>query len=60
VVISDDFAGKGYCERIDILAEAIYEVSARIEAVAMTTEEWERSDSALATLARKGEVVFNR
>ena len=58
VVISDDFAGKGYWERIDILADAIYEVFAPIEAVAMTTEEWEQSDSILATFARKGEVVY--
>jgi predicted nucleotidyltransferase len=58
VVISDDLAGKGYWERIDILADAIYEVFAPIEAVAMTTEEWEQSDSILATFARKGEVVY--
>jgi predicted nucleotidyltransferase len=58
VVISDDFAGKGYWERIDILADAIYEVFAPIEAVAMTSEEWDRGDSILATFARKGEVVY--
>jgi len=28
VVISEDFAGKGYWERIDILTDVIYEMSA--------------------------------
>ena len=58
VVISDDFAGKGYWERIDILADAIYEIFAPIEAVAMTPEEWERGDSLIAAFARKGEVLY--
>jgi predicted nucleotidyltransferase len=57
VIVSDDFAGKGYWERIDILADAIYEVFAPVEAVAMTSEEWERGDSLIATLARKGEIL---
>ena len=38
VVISDDFIGKDYWERIDILADVIYEIFAPIEAVAMTQE----------------------
>ena len=58
VIISDDFAGKGYWERIDILADAIYEIFAPIEAVAMTPEEWERGDSLIAAFARKGEVLY--
>jgi len=33
VVISDDFIGKGYWERIDILTEVIYEIFAPVEAV---------------------------
>ena len=36
VVISDDFIDKDYWERIDILADVIYEIFAPIEAVAMT------------------------
>jgi hypothetical protein len=36
VVISSDFIGKGYWERIDILTEVIYEIFAPVEAVAMT------------------------
>jgi predicted nucleotidyltransferase len=58
VIISEDFAGKGYWERIEILADAIYELFAPIEAVAMTMEEWERGDSQLAAFARKGEVLY--
>lgn len=58
VIVSDDFAGKGYWERLDILADAIYEIFAPIEAVAMTLEEWERGDSLIAAFARKGEVLY--
>ena len=58
VIVSDDFAGKNYWERIDILADAIYEIFAPIEAVAMTTEEWECGDSLIAAFARKGELLY--
>ncbi len=58
VIISDDFAGKGYWERVDILADVIYEIFAPIEAVAMTPEEWERGDSLIAAFARKGEILY--
>ena len=58
VIVSDDFAGKGYWERVNILADAIYEVFAPIEAVAMTPEEWEQGDSLIAAFARKGEVLY--
>ena len=58
VIVSDDFAGKNYWERIDILADAIYEIFAPIEAVAMTTEEWERGDSLIAAFAREGELLY--
>jgi len=58
VIISSDFATKSYWERIDILADAIYEVSAPVEAVAMTPEEWESGDSFLVEFARNGEVLF--
>ncbi len=58
LIISEDFAGKDYWERIDILADAIYEVFAPVEAVAMTMEEWERGDSQIAAFARKGEVLY--
>jgi len=58
VVISDDFAGLDYWERVDILTEAIYELFAPIEAVAMTQEEWDRGDSFITDFASNGEVLF--
>lgn len=58
VVISDDFAGKNYWERIDILADVIYEIFAPIEAVALTQDEWMQGDSFVAEFAREGEIVF--
>jgi predicted nucleotidyltransferase len=58
VVISESFAGKGYWERIEVLAGAISRVFEPIEAVAMTGEEWQRGDSLIADYARAGEVVY--
>ena len=58
LIISDDFAGKGYWERIDILTDVIYEMSTPLEAVAMTSEEWERGDSFIADFASHGEVPY--
>ncbi|MBN1359613.1 MAG: nucleotidyltransferase domain-containing protein [Sedimentisphaerales bacterium] len=58
VVISEDFAGKGYWQRIDVLAAAICKVFEPIEAVAMTPEEWRQGDSLIADYARNGEVVY--
>jgi predicted nucleotidyltransferase len=57
VVISEDFEGKGYWERIDILSDAIFKVFKPIEAVAMTPHEWEAGDSFIAAYARSGEAV---
>jgi predicted nucleotidyltransferase len=57
VIISDDFIGKGYWERIDILTDVICAMSAPLEAVAMTQEEWERGDSFIADFARHREVL---
>jgi len=59
LVISAGFAGKSYWERIDILADAIYEIFAPIEAVAMTPEEWEHGDSLIAAFARNGEILYS-
>ncbi len=58
VVISEDFAGKGFWERIDILSDVIYELSEPVEAVAMTPEEWEKGESFVADFASNGEVLF--
>ena len=58
VVLSENFAGMGYWERIDVLSDAIYEVFAPVEAVAMTPKEWEQGDSFVFDYARDGEVVY--
>jgi len=58
VVISDDFADKGYWDRIDIISDAIYEVFAPLEVVGMTREEWEKGDSFVVDYAKKGEIVY--
>ena len=58
VVISKNFSGKDYWERIDILSDAIYEVFEPIEAVAMTPEEWEKKDSPVVDYVKDGEVIY--
>ena len=58
IVISEDFIGKDYWERIDILADVIYELFAPIEAVAMTQKEWEQGESFIVDFAQNGEVLF--
>jgi predicted nucleotidyltransferase len=58
VVISEDFAGKDYWERIDILATALVKVFEPIEAIAMTPQEWESGESRIVDYARDGEVVY--
>lgn len=58
IVISEDFAGKGYWERIDVLSAAIFAVFKPIEAIAMTPQEWQSGDSLIADYARNGEVVY--
>lgn len=58
VVISNDFEDKDYWERIDILADVIYEIFAPIEAVAFTQSEWDQGDSFVIDFARDGEILF--
>jgi len=58
VVISDDFIGKDYWERINIMSDVIYEIFAPIEAVALTQNEWDRGDLFVTDFARNGEVLF--
>ena len=58
LVISDDFADKGFWQRIDILSDAIYEVFEPIEAVAITTAEWNAGASPVVNFAQDGEVVY--
>ena len=55
VVISDDFEGKNYWDRVLIISEAVYQVFAPIEAVAMTSAEWDSGVSAVSQFARQGE-----
>jgi len=57
VVVSQDFAGKSFGERIEILTDAICEVLEPIDAVAMTPREWERGDSMFVDYAREGIAV---
>ena len=57
VVISNDFKDKDYWARINILSDAIYQIFAPIEAVAMTPQEWESKESLICDFAQKGEVV---
>ena len=57
VIVSNDFNGKDYWTRINILSEAIYQVFAPIQAVAMTPQEWESKESPICEFAQKGEVI---
>ncbi|MGA7105197.1 MAG: hypothetical protein WBX49_07615 [Candidatus Deferrimicrobiaceae bacterium] len=58
VVISSDFSGKGYWERVEVLCEVIYEIFAPLDAVALTPDEWERGESFVVDFARNGEVLY--
>jgi len=57
-LVSDDFTGLSFWERIDILTDAIYEIFAPIEVTALTHDEWEHGDSMITSFAREGEVLF--
>ncbi len=57
VVISEDFRGKDFWERINLLSDSIYEVFAPIEATAFTPEEWEQGNSFIIDYAEEGEIV---
>ena len=58
VVISSDFSGKGFWERVDLLSDVIYEIFAPLDAVALTPDEWERGESFVVDFARNGEVLY--
>jgi predicted nucleotidyltransferase len=58
IVISEDFIGKDYWERIDILTDVIYERFVPIEAVAMTQKEWDQGESFVVDYAQNGEELF--
>ena len=59
VVVSSDFEGKDFWERIELLSKGIVEVWEPIESIAMTPEEWEKGDSMIAMFAREGEVAYS-
>jgi len=54
VVVSNDFVGKDYWRRINILTEAIYEVFEPIQAVALTPEEWAAGELTICEYAKDG------
>ena len=56
-VISKDFEGKSYWDRIEILTDAIFEVFQPIEAIPFTPDEWEKSDKRIIDYASEGEVL---
>jgi len=58
VVISPDFEGRGLWERIKMISKAIRIIFEPIEAIPLTPEEWERGDSMMVEIAKRGEVVF--
>lgn len=58
VVISGDFSGKGFWERVDLLSDVIYEIFEPLDVVALTPDEWERGESFVVDFARNGEVLY--
>ncbi|MBF0479786.1 MAG: nucleotidyltransferase domain-containing protein [Candidatus Omnitrophica bacterium] len=58
VVISDDFKGKDYWDRVNIISSAIYKIFAPFEVVALTTEEWKNGENSVCEYAKEGEVIF--
>ena len=58
VVISSDFFGKGYWERVEVLSDVIYEMFAPLDAVALTPDEWDGGESFVVDFARNGEVLY--
>src|SRR3990172_7229665 len=57
VVVSHDFENKSYWERIDLLTEAIHDVFAPIEAIAVTPKEWEEEKSFICQFAKDSEII---
>jgi len=58
-IVSPDFEGKGFWERVEMLAQAICEVWLPIEALAYTPAEWEEGESLAIDFAKQGEVVYS-
>jgi predicted nucleotidyltransferase len=58
IVISEDFEGRDFWERIDILSRAIAEVFEPIEAMAMTQMEWDEKTYSIVEYAQQNEIVY--
>lgn len=58
IVISEDFVGKNFWQRIDILTKAICKVYEPIEGIPFSPEEWEMGNSFFVDYAKDGEVVY--
>ena len=58
VIISTDFEGKDFWQRVDVLAEALCDVRKPIEAIGMTPDEWKSADSLIVEFAKQGELVY--
>jgi len=59
VIISDDFEGLNYWQRVNIIVEIIKKLFYPIDVYLFTTKEWEKGDSMIIDYAKKGEVVFS-
>jgi predicted nucleotidyltransferase len=57
IVISESFKDMDYWQRIDVMAEAIYEIFEPIEAIAMTESEWKNKTFMAAHYAQNGLTV---
>ena len=58
VIVSDNFRGKSYWDRIDIRSNAIFTVFEPIEVVEMTPEEWEEKESPIVSFVQMGEFLY--
>jgi uncharacterized protein len=58
LVVSDDFKCKDYWERIDIMADVIYDIFEPIEAIGLTSDELDNKESFSADYALNGEVLY--
>jgi len=58
VVISNGFEQLDFWQRIELIADAIFQVMKPIEAVPMTLKEWESGDSFISSYAANGETVY--
>ena len=57
VVISEDFDEMSYWQRLELLADVVYELYEPVEAVALTPEQWNSGSSPIVQYAAQGEVL---